>query len=227
MDTFIYVVLSISYIVLFIVALFLSRRHQIIHYDNVIFLVILALLYDNGMLALGSYAGEGDLLMQLNEVRYWLHGFITPLLILFAWNTIRKTEIPFAKRPMWNLLIILFTLAIIFIEFLTLVGETKLEPKWSYGILSYDMVKEFEIPIMIFAVMASLLIASMIVWWRQKWPWYFIGVILMAVAPLIERWLETGAAHNVAELILMISLVMTKRFQDNYFSSERITVHRK
>ena len=214
MDTFIYFLIIISYIILFFITSYFSKGQPFIHYDNVLLLVILALLYDNGMLAIGKYIGEGDLLKNLNEFRYWLHGFITPLLILFAWNTLRKADITFSKKATSNLVINIITLIIIFIELFTLLDHSGLEPKWTHGILSYEMTKPFDIPIMIFAVMFSLLITSIIVWWKQKWPWYFIGVIAMALAPLLERFLETGTAHNISELILMFFLVATKRFQD-------------
>lgn len=51
---------------------------------SVIFLVGLGLVYDNALIAVGKFIGEGTLLEALNLARYWSHAFLTSLLILFA-----------------------------------------------------------------------------------------------------------------------------------------------
>mgnify|MGYP001443597372 CR=1 FL=1 len=212
MDQIIFFLLTISY--LFLLALMIFSRNRI-KTDIVLILVIFALLYDNLVLAIGEYIGEGTLLKNINIARYWLHAFITPLLVIFAWNTLVKANIYFAKKKLVKTLAILFSFALMLFKIVTILNSTNFEPKWEYGILSYEMVKGLNIPsIMIIGVMISLLITSLIVWWKQKWPWYFVGVISMAIAPLINFFIETGTSHNITELILIIALIKTKAFQD-------------
>ncbi|WP_040281541.1 hypothetical protein [Tessaracoccus massiliensis] len=51
-------------------------------------------------------------------------------------------------------------------------------------------------------------------WWKQKWPWLFVGAVIMTIGSAIELPIESGAITNAFELILLISILATKAFQD-------------
>ena len=215
MDTLIYFLLSISYLILLLKGILLTKQHGWMNIDNVILLVILALFYDNGILALGKYLGEGELLKTFNQVRYWLHAFFTPLLVLFSWHTLVKANVQWVKRRIVQWIAISLTLCLILFELTTIVGDISFEPTWNKGILSYKKVGEAGIPhIMIIGVSLMLFITSIMVWWKQKWRWYFVGILSMGIAPIIHNLLKTDASHNISEFILMSALLATKAFQD-------------
>ncbi|WP_188208249.1 hypothetical protein [Alkalibacillus aidingensis] len=221
MDTIFFFLMTIFYLCLLLFSLGLAYRHGWLVTSNVLLLVILALVYDNGIQAFGKYIGEGDLLETLNEMRYWLHAFITPLLVLFAWDTVERVGVLWAKKPGYQLAIVFLTMALIIVELMTEVWVLSLEPNWHMGVLTYDRVQESgEMPVMIMVVTVSLLIASIIVGRLQTWFWYFIGVFIMTIGMLVDRPVETGAYENFLELILMTSLVATKAFQDYHLSQK-------
>jgi hypothetical protein len=216
MDTLIYFLLSIAYLILLLKGMLLTKQHGWVNVDNVILLVILALFYDNGILALGKYLGEGELLKAFNQFRYWLHAFFTPLLVLFAWHTLVKANVQWAKRRIVKWIAISLTLCLILFELTTIVDDISFEAIWNKGILSYKKVGEAGIPhIMIIGVSLMLFITSIMIWWKQKWPWYFVGILSMGIAPIIHFLLKTDASHNIAEFILMLALLTTKAYQDN------------
>lgn len=214
MDTVIYLLLTIAYLFLFVLGILLAKGHRWTDIGNVLLMVILALLYDNGVLALGKTIGEGDLLRALNLARYYLHALITPLLVLFAWHTLVKANLKWAKKGMVPWLAVLLTLCLIFIEFATVVKGISLEPIMKYGVLSYKNVGAGDgPPIMIIGVSLALVITSIMIWMKQKWSWYFVGTVIMGIAPMIH-FLKTDAIHNIAEFVLMLSLLATKAYQD-------------
>ncbi|WNS75468.1 hypothetical protein RRV45_21805 [Bacillus sp. DTU_2020_1000418_1_SI_GHA_SEK_038] len=213
MDTVIYLLLTIAYLFLFVLGILLTKGHSWTDIGNVLLMVILALLYDNGILALGKYIGEGDLLRSLNLARYYLHALITPLLVLFAWYTLVKANIKWTKKSIVQWLAVLLTICLIIVEFVTVVRGISLVPAMKYGVLGYKNVGAGEgPPIMVIGVSIVLVITSIMIWIKQKWPWYFIGTLIMGLAPMIH--LKTDALHNIAEFVLMLALLATKAYQD-------------
>jgi hypothetical protein len=219
LDTVIYFILTIAYLILFVWGILLAKKYSWINIGNVVLIVILALFYDNGILALGKYIGEGNALRALNQARYWMHALFTPLLVLFAWQTLVKASLDWAKRGSLQMLILLFTLALIIIELVTVVRGLSLEPVWKQGVLSYQN-KNHGMPIMIIGVSLSLLITSIIIWWKQKWPWYFVGIMCMGLTPALH-FLKTNSIHNISEFLLMLALLATMRFQDKKQQKEQ------
>ena len=214
MDTIIYFTLSFAYVILFIWGVRLASQHGWKSVENVLLLVILALIYDNIILGLGKYIGEGEFLLSLNLVRYWLHALITPLLILFAWRTLVNANIEWSQTTTARWMAFLFTLSLIIFDLVMEVGNITLESNWSNGVLSYQSVHAVDNPpIMIIGVSMALFITSIFVWVKQKWSWYFIGIVFMSITPLIGAWIGSDAFHNIGEFILLQSLLATRSFQ--------------
>ena len=76
---------------------------------------------------------------------------------------------------------------------------------------------------MVLFVAAFLLFAGGMVWWKQKWPWLFIGAVIMTIGSAVQLPIESGAITNAFELILLISILATKAFQDR--NDEQTPVH--
>lgn len=215
MDTTIYIMISAAYFILFIFAVRSAHRNSWLKMGNLLLPVIIALLYDNGLLALGKWLGEGNLLKVLNEGRYWLHALITPLLIPFAWNTLTRASFSWAKKRISLSVVWILTLAIIIIEIVTVTWNISLEPSWKNGVLSYrDTGSSHGPPIMMISVTMTLLIASILLWWKRHWPWFFVAILLMGLPALGYFFLKSNALHNISELILMVGLFATKVHQD-------------
>lgn len=213
MDTVIYSILTIAYLFLLILTLRFFKHHKWIRLEIVLLVVILALLYDNGILAFGRYIGEGSLLKALNEARYWFHALFTPLLVLFAWNTLVLANVQWARKRFVKWLVVALTIGLILVEIGTVVWDISLDPTHESGVLSYKNSGDKN-AVMIIGVSTMLIISSLIVWWKQKWPWYFFGILSMGIIPVLNLFLNSKAIHNFSEFLLMISLVATMGFQD-------------
>ncbi|WP_455663082.1 hypothetical protein [Pradoshia sp.] len=215
MDTLLYLLFALAYLGLFIFMLLTIRRSGIAVLSNVLILVITPLIYDNTILGIGKWIGEGALLENLNAARFWLHAIFTPLLIIFSLDVLRRARVNWANTSAALWITVIYTLIAFAVELVTVVLDLSLKAETKYGILSYSATNSPSgPPIMILMVTLALLVASIFLWKRTGWFWMFIGVALMLVGSMIDIPIESGAITNAFELILLTSLVLTKNHQD-------------
>ena len=212
MDTFLYFLYAALYATLLIWGLYGIRKQDLARWTSVIYIVILPLIYDNLLLATGKWIGEGELLESLNFSRFCLHALITPLLVMYSIGTLRESGIEWAKKKWLVLLGILYTFGLIVLEFSIEVMGLELEVVKEYGVISYSNVEEATgPPIMVLLVTLILIVASAILWKNTKWPVFFIGAVVMTIGSAVPINVDSGAVTNAFELILIFTLIWTKR----------------
>ena len=215
MDIWLYLMFALAYLVLFIIMVRSMKRNGIASLSNVLILVILPLIYDNTILGVGSWIGEGQTLEVLNTARYWMHAILTPLLIVFSLGVLRRARVNWANTSAALWVTVAYAFAAFMVELFTVLLNLSLEAEVKYGVLSYSSTNSPSgPPIMILMVTLALLVSSIILWKRTGWFWMFIGVALMLVGSMIDIPIESAAITNAFELILLTSLVVTKLYQD-------------
>lgn len=208
MDPYIFGAFALAYLGLLIWSVSKQRHWTLM---GVILLVMLSLVYDNGILALGSLIGEGAMLEGLNAARFWLHAFVTPTLILFSLGAMRQAGIGWAQRGWAALLFWAAAIAAVIVEFVTVISGLELQKSESYGVLSYSSAEEASgPPAMILIVLAALLIAGIFLAWKAGSRWMLAGTIVMAIGSMFNPDIPSDAATNLFELILIASLAVTK-----------------
>ncbi|TSI05159.1 hypothetical protein [Lysinibacillus sp. BW-2-10] len=212
METIIYIFLTISYICIFIWDVMISRKDGLFKVTNLLLLVIFGLIYDNFIIALGKYIGEGHLLETLSTLRYWFHALFTPTLILFAWAICLHLGLRWAKKTYWKILFFTLTIGLISYELLASIRGLQLEPKWEQGVLTYQNVQSSN-PIMVIIITIVLALIDFLLLRKFHFPWLFVGVLLMVVGSLLNMWIKFSPMMNLFELLLIVSLLLTKRFQ--------------
>jgi len=210
-NSIMFFLLSFCYLGLFIWGVALGKKQVFFHLSNVILLVVLALIYDNFVLAAGKFIGEGSALEQLNTARFWLHALFTPLLILFAWSMSIRADFAWAKRNFWKLFAFLLTLGLIVYEFITSVRGLELKPKWEKGTLSYENVASSHNPVMVITVTLVLAIVGFLLARKRHNPWLLSGVLFMLIAGVFGIWIRAPWFMNTLELGLMASILLTKQ----------------
>ncbi|WKA58923.1 hypothetical protein QWY16_01845 [Planococcus shenhongbingii] len=85
MDTLLYFGFTAAYTLILVWAF---AKQQSRNFMAFIYLVLFGLIYDNGIIAIGKFIGEGPLLENLNLLRFWSHAFLTPTLVLFSWGAL-------------------------------------------------------------------------------------------------------------------------------------------
>jgi hypothetical protein len=81
---------------------------------DVIPLVLTGLLaYENALLGLGRWVGEGDLLADLNAPRFIGHALLTPLLILWGFALLRRQQVAWTLRTPAVVSVVLITAGLV------------------------------------------------------------------------------------------------------------------
>ena len=212
MDTFLYFLYAALYATLLIWGLYGIRKQDLARWTSVIYIVIVPLIYDNLLLATGKWIGEGELLESLNFSRFCLHALLTPLLVMYSIGTLRESGIEWAKKKWLVIVGILYTFGLIVFEFSIEVMGLELEVVKEYGVISYSNVEEATgPPLMVLFVTLILIVASAILWKKTKWPVFFIGAVVMTLGSAIPIHVDSGAVTNAFELVLIFTLIWTKR----------------
>ncbi len=219
MESFLYFFLAFSYLCLFVWGIFLVKNGRL-HLTNLLLFVIIGLIYDNLIIALGRFIGEGKMLESISYVRFLLHALFTPTLVLFAFGICLGTELPWAKKTFWKALAFLMTLGLILYELFTSVINLELEPHWKNGILTYTSAGHSGSPIMVIIVTIVLGIIGFILAKRFHFYWLLIGTIVMITGGLLTIWVKHESMMNILELLLIVTLLMTWQFQVRYLRSQ-------
>ncbi|MDX8046860.1 hypothetical protein SH601_12780 [Gracilibacillus sp. S3-1-1] len=207
MDYYFYVLFTLMYVILLLTGLIKQRELRL---TSFLYVVIVGLIIDNAVIALGNYIGEGNLLEQLHMGRYWIHAIITPTLILFCLGLLQRVgSKKWSSNIAWCIAILL-TCILILIEVIAVVLHIELKPLAEYGILHYVPVREpGGAAVMIIAISSILLLTGFLLYRIAKWKWMLLGTLIMAIGSVIPFNIESTAFINGMELLLMISLVAT------------------
>ena len=215
MDTILFLGFAVAYLALLVWGIVLAARHGWWTPANFPLLVVAALVYDNAVLGAGRFIGEGPLLEFLNYARYYIHAAITPVLVAWALHTLRRAGFGWAQARWYQVASIGAALALTVVEYFLEVRGLELAPQEEFGVLSYGNVEPATgPPLMVLVVAGVLVIAGAMIWKRQKWPWLFVGAVIMTIGSGIELPIDSGAITNAFELVLLVSILATKAFQD-------------
>ncbi|WP_091664167.1 hypothetical protein [Alteribacillus iranensis] len=207
-----YYLLGLGYTFLLAWGLFQSKKAGFFDYTNVLLLVIVGLIYDNVVIALGSSIGEGALLQQVSYARYWIHAFFTPTLILFAWSLSWKLQLPWAHRMYGKAFSFLLTIAVILYELLVTLRGLELEPNWENGVLTYESTAAEGIPVMVVVVTLFIAMTGVFLIKKFRFPWLLIGTAIMIGGGIAGAVFPDFPMMNGLEFIFIVSLLITRQF---------------
>lgn len=215
MDTILFLGFALAYLALLAWGVVLATRNGWWTPANFPLLVLAALVYDNLVLGLGSFIGEGDLLHGLNFARYVIHAMLTPVLVAWALHALRRAGFSWAQARWYQVVSIGAALALTVLEYFTEVRGLHLVPQEEYGVVSYGNAEPATgPPIMVLIVAFVLVVVGAMIWRRQGWVWLFVGAVVMTIGSAVQLPVESGAVTNAFELFLLTTIVATKAFQD-------------
>lgn len=176
-------------------------------------LPIAAVVYDNALVALGSWIGAGPTLEALSVPRFLGHALLTPIwtvtALLFALRvgafTRRHRSV---VRVAWVLYAALVVIGLIH----------------SVLLFSFELVRQGDIvyytnggglpgpPIPSITMLLVVLACSVVVLQRTRWPWMLAGSAFMFAAAVVPTELVGFAVSNSGEVALAAALVATEAF---------------
>ena len=208
-DTLIYFFLTFTYILLLIRAIYMIKREGLFNYSTIfLLLVMIGLIYDNGIIALGRFIGEGNLLQNLNIVRFLWHALFTPTLIIFGYQICKQLNFSWTHKSYFRIGFIFLTISLIIYELATSMRGNNLEPKWNHGVIIYQ-AGNHSFPFMILIVTMVLFIISILLIKKCHSYILFYGIVLMGLGSIISNWMDYPPLMNILEFFLIYTLVKT------------------
>jgi hypothetical protein len=217
MDAALFAVLAAAYVALVTWGLRLAAGHGWASPANLPLLVVLGLVYDNTVIATGGLIGEGALLEGLSLGRFWIHAFLTPTLVVWAWHVLSRAGVHWARTRAAAVVALVIATVLVVLEIVTVLAGLQLEAQEQYGVLSYTEAEAESgggAPLMPLVVAGALIVAGVGVWRRLRWPWLLLGALAMSVGSAVDVPVPSAAVTNVFELALLTSVVATTARQD-------------
>ncbi|GID90743.1 hypothetical protein ACFQFC_36355 [Amorphoplanes digitatis] len=174
---------------------------------SMLILVIMALIWDNAVIAVGGTLGEGEPLRTLSVPRYVTHALLVPLLIMVGVGLGRRHGIrTLAGRTApaaFGALTVALVAAGLWLDVLTL----ELEPTRYADTVRYTNAASHGAPIPAVVTVLVLIGIGTALLVRARRPWLLAGSVAMfaaAAAAAVAFWIG-----NVGELLLILSVWWT------------------
>lgn len=174
-----------------------------------ILLPIAGLIYDNAVIAVGVIVGEGSLLEMMNNGRYLLHAIITPMLIMAAVDLARRAGVGLANNRIVYTIFGLLTVGLMAFGLLEW-QHMVFAPERYAGSLRYVDVAVAGPPIPAIVTIFVILGWSIGIWRSLRWPWLFVGALVMFLGSAIPPSVVGPAVGSGAEVVLLASLLATE-----------------
>jgi hypothetical protein len=178
-------------------------------------LPIAAVVYDNAMVAAGSFIGDGPLLEALSFPRFFGHALLTPVWIVTAVAfAIRSGAFAGRARAFSTGSWVLYA-AMMAIGMVNSVVLLSYEPVVQGDLFYYTNGGGVGLPgppIPSFTMVVVAIVCGVIVLKRARWPWMLAGSVFMLFAAAVPRELVGFAVSNSGEVVMAASLVATEAF---------------
>jgi hypothetical protein len=194
---------------MFITCIYWTRRGRKVKVTDTIIpaIVLISLVYDNFMLGFGGQLFEqGDLFENLSIPRYYLHGLLTPLLILHLALSGDRMNLP-GYRSRTVLTLWGFTTFIAIFLGISSELDLRLEYVVKEGVAGYSLAKAGGPPLAEIITVFSMLVIGMAMQRYARWPWAMLGSASILV--IVVLWLDNSVAVNLGELMLLAGSTAT------------------
>jgi hypothetical protein len=169
---------------------------------------IFAILYDNLVLGLGHFIGPGQLLINLNWMRFLLHVFSLPAPVLAMALLARGAGVRWASHRLAIGIAIGATLATLVVGFISELLLLNLAPQQRGEILIYTHAHVSGPPPGVVIFLLATLIYGAAIGLRARWPWLLLSGIYMILVQISPDPGLRGALVNTGEVLLLGSLVV-------------------
>ncbi|MBH8606295.1 hypothetical protein [Thermoactinomyces sp. CICC 10521] len=208
MDTFLYPLITILYLVLFVWSFRFFRESSFWGTSWILFL-ILTFIYDHAVLSVGNLFGEGDLLEMLSLFRYLFDVLLTPTLVFVSLDILRRIQVEWSEYLIVQVFTHLYTFLLTVLGIFTNILWINLEPVRIHGVIQYFPSKNY-FPYSTILALLPLVVAAFFLWRQLRWPVLLAGIVIAVVGVGFACAVDNPAIGSVFELVLMWSLVMTE-----------------
>lgn len=203
MLSFLFVALALSYMSLFA----WSWRQPSVGFPTwFLRCLLMALAFDNLVIALGPLLVESPGYLLLSTLRFWVHALVLPWLLVFV-AYVLQFRINSERGRYWlpAIACLLAGVAVIAGYVLDLASLDLVRADYYPRLVASDAQPPFA------TIAVNLLVVIAGIWlWRAKWPWLFAGALQIFLFNGLTAGRDWGfCVGNMAELVFVFSLWAT------------------
>lgn len=177
--------------------------------ERLVQLLLIGLMTDNVVLALGPLAYDASWYETLSRVRYIAHVFVLPPLVVAAVGLAARAGVEWGASNMARWTAVLFAASAIAFGVATELVGLELQPETLFGHTRFVSVHASPPLATIMTNLALLVVATML-WRRSGWPWAFAGTLMIFIVNGAAAASDWGiVAGNIAEVGFAASWVAT------------------
>lgn len=176
---------------------------------TILLLVVLAgLIYDNLIISLGNWIGEGELLESLNRLRFLFHTLFTPFLVVVAVELAHNAGVMWLSNPIVRCMAWAIALIMIWLELGNKFLELKLVSNTFAGTLRYIEAGSGSLPIAAILTIVLVALVGISIWQKLHCPWVFAGALIMLFGSAIPTRIVGPVVGSGVEIVLALSLLV-------------------
>ncbi|MCP6761405.1 MAG: hypothetical protein NHB32_22315 [Fischerella sp. CENA71] len=210
----IYPLCHIGYIIAQLILL--NKSIQTWHKSNSIAMIVLPMLllfstYDNLVLLMGSFIGEGELLKSLNMLRFLSHYIVVPLFIVVVVELAHRAGANWAASQFIRIFGWILAIGLGIYDITTQFIDIQLVPETFAGMLRYVVAAPSKPPMITILVNLFVMIIGIGIWRRLQWYWLFVGALVSLVGNAIPTDMVGTVFASGSELIMAWCMLLTEQ----------------
>lgn len=208
MSIFLYTVYTAVHLILLLWGGQIWQRHHTLS-TALLMAISFGLFYDNLILLLGTWIGEGPLLLALSWPRFILHQLVLPWMILAAYDQARLTGAGWTKWRWGRATAVFLSILVLLAGIFTRLLPMTLEPAVMDGVVRY-VAHSVSGPPIVSIVSIGLVGVMSISWWRHRqWPWLTLIVLVVFIGEGYPSEAVRRVVGSGLEAVLMGMLYFT------------------
>jgi hypothetical protein len=172
-----------------------------------VLLLMIGLLYDNGMCSIGFLIGEGDLLKGLSIPRFALHVLVTPLICVLSLLFARGAGVPAALSRQASWVVWVLAVFLMAVGFFQELAPMDFVARTRFGVLTYTHSKSMP-PIAAIVANFFSIAAAFFIWRKTDWPVLLITSLSMLLLGGIPHKFFGLLPGNAGEIIFMAGFML-------------------
>jgi hypothetical protein len=168
--------------------------------------LLIWLVFDPLVLAVGNLLGEGSTLQVLTTLRYLLRALVTPFLLVIAVDQARRARVKWMDDPLLILVLAVVILALIVLGLIQGYAGFGLEPVEIEGIKQYKPDVPLGLPFAALVTMILLALLGAGVFFKTRSFWLLLGGLIMLAGVLVPT--TTISVPSVALATTSVAFVL-------------------
>jgi hypothetical protein len=175
----------------------------------ILMLIMIAIAYDNLIVSIGRWVGQGEMLLTLSHPRFMSHVLLTPLSVMAAFRLCFQGGVSWALSPSSCLSTWVAVIFLIAAEVFLYYRKFEPSPAWFDGTLRYTNSAYKIPPIASIATTILVGVLGCLFWQQSGNPWLLVSSIIMFLGGAVPQCAVGPVVCSGSEVVLMTGFCMT------------------